>query len=562
MYYISRTFSVISILGLFVVYLIGLIVPDLMEVDAAQYASISMEMAKSGNYLKVYHLSGNYLDKPPLLFWLGALFIKIFGVNHFAYRLPTFLFTILGVYATYSLGKRLYNKNTGILSGFILASSQIYVLHNHDVRTDTLLTNFVIIAIWQGISYLETNRIHNFIWAFVAVGFAMLAKGPIGAVVPVMAIGTHLLYKRDWSNIFNWRWILGGVIVLIVLSPMLWGLYEQFDLDPFAIVNNKQGVSGIRFFFWEQSFGRITGENVWKDDSSYFFFTHNYLWEFLPWSLIGIAALWTKLQKLVKDKFQYNDANEMYTLGGFILPFIALSTSHYKLPHYIMVIMPMAAIFTGAYMDKIIKSDDAKERTIFSGIQFGFSLLIGFLSLFILYFIFPANHAFWWLIPLLLFLLVVILFTRDDRVTKLIGPSMVAVILTNILLSGYFYPQLNKYQVGKLTADWVNEKHILPNELFTFQAHFHDMNFYSNEIDYEWVSLDRLKKESETREIYVFTNQKGLKELKDNYVTYKIEKQLYNFPNAELTTQFLNPKTRKKALERFYILEIEKNSGN
>ena len=110
MYYIPRNFTIISFIGLFIVYLIGIIVPDIMEVDAAQYASMSMEMAKTNSFLKVYHLGHNYLDKPPLIFWLGAISMKIFGINHLAYRLPTLISTIMGTYATYALGKRLYNK--------------------------------------------------------------------------------------------------------------------------------------------------------------------------------------------------------------------------------------------------------------------------------------------------------------------------------------------------------------------------------------------------------------------------------------------------------------------
>ena len=249
MYHITPRFTIISFFSLLIVYIIGLIVPDVMEVDAAQYAALSMQMMQTGSYLEVFHLGANYLDKPPLLFWLGATSMKIFGINHFAYRLPTFLISILGVYATFGLGKRLYGKNAGILSALILASSQVFILHNHDVRTDTLLTNFVIIAIWQGVSYLRTNKTSHFIWAFIAVGFAMLSKGPIGAVVPVMALGSHLLFQRDWKNLFNWRWILGIIIVLIILSPMMWGLYTQYDANPLAVVNGRTGVSGLRFFF-------------------------------------------------------------------------------------------------------------------------------------------------------------------------------------------------------------------------------------------------------------------------------------------------------------------------
>ena len=558
MYYISRSFIIFSTLGLLTVYLTGLFFPNLMDVDAAQYASISLEMAKSGNYLQVFHLSGNYLDQPPLLFWFGAIFLKIFGINHIAYRLPTFLFSLVAFYATYALGKRLYNKNTGIISAFLIASSQIYILHNHDIRTDTLLTNFVIIAIWQGITYLDTEKLSNFIWTFVAIGLAMLAKGPIGAVVPVMAIGTHLLYKRDWQNIFNWRWIFGIVIVLLVLSPMLWGLYQQFDLDPTAKVNGRTGISGILFFFWEQSFETIARENAWRDNSSYFFFTHNYLWEFLPWSLIGIAAMFTKLKSLILDKFKFSERNEMVTMGGFIFPFLALSVSHYKLPYYIMVIMPMAAIFTAGYIDQILRSDSAKARNIFSAIQLVFAILMGFLVLFILYFIFPATHAMWWMIPLIIFVLTLGLFTRRDRFVKLIGPSLVVAIFTNIVMNGYFYPQLNQYQAGKALADWAIENEISADQLVMFHKHYHTTYFYSNEINYKWVDLNALEKKSDTLDFFVFTNDQGLKELKENEVTYKVEKRLYNFPNTELTTEFFNPITRKQALENLYILEIEK----
>ncbi|UPT67399.1 MAG: hypothetical protein M0D57_01550 [Sphingobacteriales bacterium JAD_PAG50586_3] len=50
-----------------IVYVVGLFV-DVMEVDAAQYASISREMADDGSWLQVMHRHQNYLDKPPCCF--------------------------------------------------------------------------------------------------------------------------------------------------------------------------------------------------------------------------------------------------------------------------------------------------------------------------------------------------------------------------------------------------------------------------------------------------------------------------------------------------------------
>lgn len=558
MYQIPRGFTIVSFVALFVVYLIGLFLPDVMEVDASQYASISMEMMRTGSYLEVLHYGNNYLDKPPLLFWLGALFMKFFGVNHFAYRLPTFLITILGVYSTYALGKRLYNKNTGIISALLLASSQVYILHNHDVRTDTLLTNFVIIAIWQGVAYLQTKKWRNFIWAFVAIGMAMLAKGPIGAVVPIMAIGTHLLYQRDWKNIFNWRWILGALIVILVLSPMMWGLYTQFDLDPLAKVNGRTGVSGLRFFFWEQSFGRITGENVWKDDSSYFFFTHNYLWEFLPWSLIGVAAMWSKFKLVISKKFQAHSSIELYTLGGFILPFIALSTSQYKLPHYIMVIIPMAAIFTASFIDDLLKNTQEKSFKTFKWIQLVFATLIGFLVLFILSWVFPVTQAIWWLLPLLIFTLSVYFFTHSSPVVQLLAPSLVALIGTNVMMNGYFYPQLNAYQSGSVVAQWINDNDVPHDNFMFYKKHYHTIPFYTGDHKLQGTHPAKIKADTKSKTVYLFTNDQGIKELKKHDIKYLIELPVYHFNNTELTTEFLNPKTRENALEKLYIVKVEK----
>ena len=60
--------------------------------------------------------------------------------------------------------------------------------------------------------------------------------------------------------------------------------------------------------------------------------------------------------------------------------------------------------------------------------------------------------------------------------------------------------------------------------------------------------------------MYLYTSGKGLTSLKKAGITYSIEKEVFNFPNAELTPQFLNPKTRKDALEPYYICKSRKTT--
>jgi 4-amino-4-deoxy-L-arabinose transferase-like glycosyltransferase len=94
-----------------------------MDIDAAQYALINREMLERNSFLQVFENGKDYLDKPPLLFWLSALSLKIFGVHDWAYRLPSFFFAIISVYATYRLTLLYYQKTIAQISAMVLATS-------------------------------------------------------------------------------------------------------------------------------------------------------------------------------------------------------------------------------------------------------------------------------------------------------------------------------------------------------------------------------------------------------------------------------------------------------
>ncbi|MFI5186316.1 MAG: ArnT family glycosyltransferase, partial [Chitinophagales bacterium] len=126
-----------SLLGL--VYVAGLFVP-LMDNDSAHHANIALHMYLNRDYVNLIDAGKDYLDKPHLLFWLCATSYKFFGITSFAYKFPSFCFTILGTYSTFRLGKSLYNNEIGRLSALIVASAFSYILANNDVRMDAILT--------------------------------------------------------------------------------------------------------------------------------------------------------------------------------------------------------------------------------------------------------------------------------------------------------------------------------------------------------------------------------------------------------------------------------------
>jgi len=132
-----------SLLGLS--YVVGLFVP-LLDNDAAHHANIALHMYLNRDYVNLVDSGKDYLDKPHFHFWLCAISYKIFGVTSFAYKLPSFLFTVLGIYSTYRLCKSLYNHETGKLAALIIASAFAFMLSNSDVRMDAILTACIAFA--------------------------------------------------------------------------------------------------------------------------------------------------------------------------------------------------------------------------------------------------------------------------------------------------------------------------------------------------------------------------------------------------------------------------------
>ena len=515
-----------------------------MDQDATQYMTIAQNMHYSGDYMTVkWRNDYNYLDKPPLLFWLSSLFFSVFGVNHFAYRLPSILITILGIYSTYRFGKRVYNEQTGIFSALIYSTGLGIIIFNHDVRTDTMLTGFVIFSIWQLWSYIEDKKFSNFILAFIGIGLAITAKGPLGLLIPMLALGPHLIYSGRWKDIFRWEWIIGLIIIFIVLLPMIISTYYQ------------HGMHGIKFHFWSQSFGRITGESKWEDTTGPFFFLHSFLWSFLPWSFLGVIAYFQKWKSVFTSKTRV----EIITLSGITLVFIAMSMATYKLPHYVYVVYPLVAILTGNLIQR--KTADIRwngfgKPIYITQLVINVLLWIGVIGIFLLFGI-PSI----WAITTTLLTLIYTIYTilqKNSQQPKLFLTTLSTIIGVSLMMNLYFYPSMNKYQARVIAGEYIRNNAIpaenvliYPQDLHkpTIDVYSHQLNLRTNDIGVV-DSLLRVKDE-----LYIFTDSNGLKELEIRDYPLNIEMEFEDFQISLLNINFINPGTRKNELKKLFLLK-------
>ncbi len=533
--------------AIFIVHLSNLFI-DVMEIDAAQYAGISLDMFKSGSYLQVYLNGLDYLDKPPLLFWSSCVSFFVFGVSNFSYKFIPFLTLMLGVYATYRFAKLWYSQRAAIFSAIILASSQAFYLMSNDVRTDGLLTGWVIVSVWLITEYLKKKTWRYLIFAAIATGLAMLAKGPIGLVAVGVAIGCDLVLKRQWKEITRPVWVLYLVIIALVLLPMCVGLYEQYDMHPEKVVYGLKGPSGLLFFFWTQSFGRITGDIYWDNGAPLLYFIQTILWDFQPWVLIFFIAIILSLYNLVISKFTLNRP-EYATIGGFLLVFAILSLSHYKLPHYIFLIFPFAAIITADFLDRI---DGVLLRTI-SRIQMGLILLFFIAVVIGFVFVFPPHFI---LVPLLcgaLFLVVCIIFLRFYGVEKLVFSTAIMAVSFNAMMSLNFYPQLLKYQASSAAGKWIQRNNQPKHPVFFYNTVGFALDFYQNEHATPLIieQLDTISSGS-----WIYTNQEGKDALMQQTNRIFVVMETPSFSVTLLNANFINKYTRPASVKKCYVLEF------
>src|SRR5260370_3634434 len=125
-----------------------------------------------------------------------ALSFQLFGVSEFAARLPIAMSAIAGVVATYFFVLRAFGRRHAFLAGAILATTPLYAVMAQVITTDMMLTALVTIATFA--FYLHWKEGGRWCWiAYVAMGLAVMTKGPVVAALPILTSLIFLGWNRE-----------------------------------------------------------------------------------------------------------------------------------------------------------------------------------------------------------------------------------------------------------------------------------------------------------------------------------------------------------------------------
>ncbi len=531
-----------SLLGL--VYIIGLFVP-LMDNDSAHHADIALHMYLNRDYVNLIDAGKDYLDKPHLLFWLCATSYKIFGVTTFAYKFPSFCFTIWGTYSTYRLGKSLYGDEVGKLASLLVASAFAYILSNNDVRMDAILTACVAFATWQGVEFIQHKKILSAVGLALGMALGFSTKGHIAVFTPAVGLFFYILYLREWKLFFNWKWLITLACFIVLIFPVVYCYYLQFNLHPERMVRNKDHINGIKFILLGQTVERLQGESFGSQAKhDYLFFIHSFLWAFAPWSILAYIAFVKRL------KYFFKRTEEWLTPVTFIAIALILTFSGFRLPHYLNIIFPATAVMTASWM----LSDSLKQKTIYIIQLIVCSLILILLALLNVW-AFPLKN---FLINtgLVFALSVVFYFLLNKQLAflqKSIGISVATMIVSFFLLNGNFYPQLLKYQAGNELAKKIKGNVDAANVYFWEDNYSSSFNFYTAT---ERKQFDDSLFVKGKKPIWLLYDSRNLDEIKKSGYKIGMTYHSIDFEITKLDLKFINPASRPTELKEMVIGEI------
>jgi len=530
-----------SIVLLSLVYFSGLFIP--LTGDAGKYAAISRNIVESGDWINLQIHHHPYDQKPHLIFWLGALFFQLFGVSAVVFKLPVLLFSVLGFYSTYRLGRLLYDRQTGLLAMLILMSSEIWLLFSNDIHTDILMASATAFGLWQLLTFLKEKKNIQFVLGFTGIGLAVLSKGLIALAVPSLAIGGHLLARKQYRELFHPRWLLGIPILMLFFLPTIIGIYGQL------------GFEGLRFYFWENNFGRMSGEYKGNNNDLFFYF-HTALYILLPWSLWFFLSFYLEGKDLLARKWKDRPNSDFILFSGIALFWLIISVARAKAPHFLLVISPLIAIVTAVWLNRIFSSEEflrlRKVLTILILILGpGFVVFAGLVA----FFLFPSSALFW-IIWGLLALISVFVILKTDSILRFVLISVIGISAINFSFNLVLFPGMFSYHSTIPACNTFNKLAGNDDVLHTCNSIHRELFFYCKKPGFYFEDADQLAEIVKQPHTWLYMDEVAYLQLKTKGIEFD---EFFVFKHKELTRQsirFLNPKTREKSLKNMYLVKI------
>src|SRR5216683_3883386 len=329
--------AILIVVTLYICYFSHLGVIGFVGPDEPRYAWIARDMAETGDWVTPRLYGKPWFEKPPLLYWGGAIFFKLFASSapEAAARLPSAISALLATLALAWLAWRSYGEECARWLLLLLPTSVGMIGFSHAAATDMpfagmLTMAMVCAAVALGLTKSENTPIlpHTPLVALLLFGFflglAVLAKGPAAIILSGGAVFFWALFTKRWRDAF--RLLHPATIASFCLTALPW-----------YILCARRNPDFFRIFIIEHNFKRyFTPE--FQHIQPFWFYGPVLLVAFLPWAVIflwssvqGAILLWRT--RRMKERVWF-----LVCWAGFCVVFFSISRS--KLPGYVVPAIP------------------------------------------------------------------------------------------------------------------------------------------------------------------------------------------------------------------------------
>lgn len=514
--------------------------------DEGRYAEIIREMANHGDYVTPTLNGIKYFEKPILFYWLGLAAVKTAGISVGTIRSVNAIIGILGCLLTYFTARILYDRRTGLLSALILATCALYFVMSHMISLDLPVTVFIAATLYAfllGIHHPVGRARRLYLWsAAVAAGLAVLTKGLIGIVFPVLIIGSWIALLGEWRLLKQLYVPSALCIFLLVVLP--WHLLVQ-----------QRNPEFFYFYFIEQQFLRYTQRNIGHYQPIWFFIP-NLIIGFFPWIIFLPQAFTNAIKLIWRNRHFYQ--KELFFLLWTTLIFIFFSLSKSKLIPYILPIFPALAILTARYL--------VQTSRLTLGIRSAYIALL-LLALLIagVFNIYPrraflpdnqtATHYLLWASSILLIGTVFSYFLVRRNLMKAVSMTILTSWLF-LLITFSAMPAIDTRTIKPL-AEVLNPILLPQDEVITYHQYYQDLPFYlsrrvtivnwQNELSFgmkhqetrDWMINDEtfLNRWQSKKRIFVIMSLDEYQLFQKNYPNERVRLLRRSFNNVLLSNQ-------------------------
>jgi 4-amino-4-deoxy-L-arabinose transferase-like glycosyltransferase len=302
---------------------------DLWYPDELDIAEVCRAMFLSGDWIAPRRMGTIWVDYPPMIYWVGTISSHVFGtMSAFTLRLPNALAAIATVVVTCVGGSRWFNPRAGLWAGLALLTAQQFVLQAVGYRPDVLFTLFIAAGfLLYAESAGERPRSWLRIAGFAMFGLAMLAKGPLGLLLPGLVLTLWHASRREWRR-------------LLALAPLAIVALAVY-LPWFVACARAMGADSILYELWAQNFQRFfSGFRGHGRPITYYVI--NFWGDLWPWSWLVPVAIWWLWHAPRRRDGRVQLA--LWWLGAFLV-FLSLAVTKrqlYLLPAYPAVVLLLA----------------------------------------------------------------------------------------------------------------------------------------------------------------------------------------------------------------------------